>query len=271
MPELPEVETTRRGIAPAVTGQRVSRVIVRERRLRWPIPEALERELPDRVFDAVSRRAKYLLLSAGDHTVILHLGMSGRLRVVPDNLPPVRHDHLDIILENSSVLRLNDPRRFGFVLWWGGDPLQHPRLRELGPEPLSPQFTPRYLHTLSRGRRAPVKAFIMDSRVVVGAGNIYATEALFEAGIHPRRPAGRISLQRYTRLVEALRTVLRDAVERGGTTLRDYVGADGQAGYFQLDLKAYGRPGQPCQRCGTPLRAERIGQRTSSYCPRCQR
>lgn len=245
--------------------------MVRESRLRWPVPRELSAQLPGQRIDDISRRAKYLLLSAGEQCVILHLGMSGRLRVVPGDTPVLKHDHLDIVLDTGNRLRLNDPRRFGFVLWWAGDPLQHPRLAALGPEPLSPAFTPGHLYALSRGRRAPVKAFIMDSRVVVGAGNIYATEALFMAGIHPRRPAGRISLTRYTDLHRALQAVLQDAIERGGTTLRDYVNADGRPGFFQLDLRAYGRAGLPCPRCATPLRSENIGQRASCYCPRCQK
>lgn len=271
MPELPEVETTRRGIEPAVAGHRVERVIVREPRLRWPIPPELSRDLPGRVFDLVSRRGKYLLLGAGDRSLIVHLGMSGRLSVVTGDLPPTRHDHLDILLAGGNRLRFNDPRRFGSVFWWRGDPLGHPRLADLGPEPFSEHFTPQYLYTKARGRRAPVKSFVMDARVVVGAGNIYATEALYMAGIHPRRPAGRIALARYVKLHTALRAVLDDAITRGGTTLRDYVGADGRTGYFQLDLQAYGRAGQPCLRCGQILRTERIGQRASVFCPCCQR
>jgi|SRR5690625_1299025 len=271
MPELPEVETTRRGIEPAVAGRRVEKVIVREQRLRWPIPRELPHELPGRVFDQVGRRGKYLLLGTGDRSLIIHLGMSGRLSVVTEDLAPTRHDHLDILLAGGNRLRLNDPRRFGSVFWWAGDPLNHPRLAGLGPEPLSGHFTPQYLYTMARGRRAPVKAFLMDARVVVGAGNIYATEALFMAGIHPRRPAGRIALTRYAELHAALRAVLKDAITRGGTTLRDYVGADGRPGFFQLDLRAYGRTGEPCKRCGHTLRTERIGQRASVFCPRCQR
>lgn len=271
MPELPEVETTRRGIQPHVEGHRVAAVVTRNGRLRWPVPEALAHELPGRTIEAVGRRAKYLLLRAGDHHVILHLGMSGRLRVVDHTLPPLAHDHVDIVLDSGRALRLNDSRRFGAVLWWAGDPALHPLLGHLGPEPLSDDFTPDYLHRAARGRRAAVKAFIMDSRIVVGVGNIYATEALFLAGIHPHRPAGRISLHRFAALHGAIRDVLADAIARGGTTLRDYAGADGSPGFFQLDLRAYGRAGGACRRCGKTLRRAVIGQRASVYCPRCQR
>lgn len=271
MPELPEVETTRRGIQPHVEGRRVAAVVARETRLRWPVPERLLTELPGRRIETVRRRAKYLLFDADGHHLILHLGMSGRLRVVDRDQPPQPHDHVDIVLEDGHALRLNDTRRFGAVLWWAGDPGLHPLLRHLGPEPLSDAFAPAHLYAASRGRRAPVKAFIMDSRIVVGVGNIYATEALFRAGIHPHRPAGRIGLNRYVVLHNAIRDVLRDAIERGGTTLRDYLGADGSPGFFQLDLHAYGRAGAPCRRCTEPLRRAIIGQRATVYCPRCQR
>ncbi len=271
MPELPEVETTCRGIRPHLEGQRVAAVIVREPRLRWPVPEALARELPGRTILTVRRRAKYLLLNTGDHCLIMHLGMSGRLRVVDRALPPLTHDHVDIVLASGRTLRLNDTRRFGAVLWWAGEPDTHPLLRDLGPEPLSAAFTASGLYRAAHGRRAPVKAFIMDSRIVTGVGNIYAAEALFLAGIHPHRPAGRIGLRRYAALHDAIREVLTDAIERGGTTLRDYASPDGSPGYFQLDLRVYGRAGQACRRCGSILRRAVIGQRASVYCPRCQR
>jgi len=270
MPELPEVETTRRGIAPHLCGQRVRAVVVREPRLRWPVTPALARGLAGRRIDAVERRAKYLLLRAGDHSLILHLGMSGRLRLTPPSTALKPHDHLDVVLESDLCLRLNDPRRFGAALWWPGDPLTHPLLRALGPEPLSPAFTGDALYGRSRGRRAPVKAFVMDSRVVVGVGNIYANEALFLAGIHPRRAAGRISRARYGRLAGAIKTVLADAIGRGGTTLRDYVSADGSPGFFQLELCVYGRAGEPCRRCAMPVRRITASQRGTFYCPHCQ-
>ncbi len=271
MPELPEVETTRRGIAPHVSQRRVDAVVVRDARLRWPVPPELARELPGRRIDSVNRRGKYLLLGAGDHTLILHLGMSGRLRVTPGDTPVKAHDHLDVVMETGQCLRLNDPRRFGSALWWPGDPMDHPLLRHLGPEPLGTGFDGALLKALAAGRRAPVKSFIMDSRVVVGVGNIYANEALFMAGIHPLRPAGRVSLARYERLAEAIRAILRDAIARGGTTLRDYVSADGSPGFFQLDLQVYGRDGARCLRCGTTIRRVTAGQRGTFYCHRCQR
>lgn len=271
MPELPEVETTRRGVSPLVTGQRVSRVVVREARLRWPVPTALSRELPGQRVEAVERRAKYLLLSSGAGTVLIHLGMSGSLRVVAAATPPALHDHVDIVLDDGQALRLRDPRRFGAVLWVRGDPWLHPLLAGLGPEPLGEEFDGHHLHRLSRGRRAPVKAFVMDGRVVVGIGNIYAAEGLFRAGIHPRRAAGRVSASRYDALAAALRRVLSEAIDQGGTTLRDFVAEDGRPGYFQQRLHVYGRGGKPCITCGRTLSEFRIAQRSTVYCAACQR
>ena len=270
MPELPEVETTRRGIAPLVEGRRVSRVVVRQPRLRWPVPEELPARLARRTLQRVERRAKYLLLRFGHGTLILHLGMSGSLRVVPPRTPPEKHDHFDLVLGNRC-LRLRDPRRFGAVLWTGEDPARHPLLANLGPEPLETAFDGAHLHRHSRGRATAVKNFIMDGRIVVGVGNIYASEALFEAGIHPARPCGRISLERYQRLADTIRRTLADAIEQGGTTLRDFRQADGRPGYFVQELKVYGREGAPCPRCGAPVRQRVIGQRSSFYCGRCQR
>ena len=270
MPELPEVETTRRGIAPLVEGRRVSRVVVRQPRLRWPVPEELPELLARRTLQRVERRAKYLLLRFGHGTLILHLGMSGSLRVVPPRTPPEKHDHFDLVL-GGRCLRLRDPRRFGAVLWTGEDPARHPLLANLGPEPLEAAFDGAHLHRRSRGRATAVKNFIMDGRIVVGVGNIYASEALFEAGIHPARPCGRISLERYRRLADAIRRTLAHAIEQGGTTLRDFRQADGRPGYFVQALKVYGREGAPCPRCGAPVRQRVIGQRSSFYCGRCQR
>lgn len=271
MPELPEVETTRRGVAPHVIGRRVERVIVREPRLRWPVSPALAEVLPGRRIDDVSRRAKYLLFAAGDGHLMLHLGMSGRLRVVPAELAPENHDHLDIVLDSGQALRFHDPRRFGSAFWLTGEPGTYPLLAGLGPEPLSDGFDGDWLHARSRGRRAPVKAFLMDSRIVVGVGNIYACEALHMAGIHPSRPAGRISRARYAALAEAVRAVLADAIAAGGTTLRDYVGVDGGTGWFQLRLAVYGKAGEPCPRDCGPIRRRVIGQRSTFFCPVCQR
>lgn len=271
MPELPEVETTRRGVEPHVIGARVVEVLVHDKRLRWPIPSALKRKLTGQPITNVVRRAKYLLFHTPRGALLLHLGMSGRLRVVPTGTPRQAHDHLDIRLDNGQMLRLNDPRRFGCALWLTGDPDKHALLKNLGPEPLSEDFGGDYLLDRARGRSAPVKSFLMDQRIVVGVGNIYASEALFAAGIHPTRPAGRITLDRYRCLAESVRMVLGEAIRAGGTTLRDYVGVDGGSGYFQLQLKAYDRAGQPCVKCKTAIRQKVIGQRSSYYCPRCQR
>lgn len=270
MPELPEVETTRRGIAPHVEGRRVTRVIMRDRRLRWPIPEDLDIQIEGQTFTSVTRRAKYLLMDIGGGTLISHLGMSGNLRLVPAGTPVLKHEHVDIELDSGMTLRYTDPRRFGAMLW-STDPYRHPLLASLGPEPLSDDFDGERLFRLSRGRSMAVKPFIMDNAVVVGVGNIYATEALFAAGIDPRREAGRISRARYDRLAVEIRQVLAHAIERGGTTLRDFIGGDGQPGYFQQELFAYGRGGQLCKVCGTTLSEVRLGQRSSVFCRRCQR
>lgn len=271
MPELPEVETTRRGIAPLLEGRRVLAVDVREPRLRWPVSPMLARDLPGQPIEGVSRRAKFLLLATPVGHLIMHLGMSGSLRVVSNNVPPEKHDHLDLVMEDGRCLRLRDPRRFGAALWTTGDPLQHPLLESLGPEPLEHAFNAEWLHDHARRRRVAVKSFIMDSRIVAGVGNIYASEALFIAGIHPARAAGRISRNRYARLVDAVRRVLEDAITAGGTTLRDFVDTDGNPGYFARKLRVYGRNGGPCESCGTPVRSRVIGQRSTFYCPRCQR
>lgn len=272
MPELPEVETTRRGIAPHTVGDVLTRLVVREPRLRWPVLPQLPDLVAGRRVTALERRAKYLLFGLeGDHWLLLHLGMSGSLRVVPREKPAQRHDHLDLVLASGRAVRFTDPRRFGSLHHLVGDPEAHPLLRHLGPEPLGDVFGGEYLRRVGRGRRAPVKAFVMDSRVVVGVGNIYAAEALFRAGIHPARPAGRISLTRYRRLAEAIRGVLAEAIEAGGTTLRDFTGGDGNPGYFRQQLDVYGRAGEPCRRCATPLRTRRLAQRATVFCPRCQR
>ena len=271
MPELPEVETTRRGIAPHVEGRRVTKVVVRQRRLRWPVPRALQRELTGQTVKSVGRRAKYLLLGTDAGTAILHLGMSGSLRLVPADSPPGPHDHVDLVLDDGNCLRLTDPRRFGALLWTRADPARHPLLRDLGPEPFDAAFNGAYLYRRARGRRLAVKNFLMDSHIVAGVGNIYANEALFLAGIHPARPAGCISARRYERLAQSVRDILQQAIAQGGTTLRDFVGGDGRPGYFRQTLRVYGRAGQPCPVCNTRLRVTHIGQRSTFYCPRCQR
>lgn len=270
MPELPEVETTRRGIEAHLLGQRVSRVLVRERRLRWPIPEDLDARLSGQRILRVGRRAKYLLIEAEAGTLIVHLGMSGSLRLVEQGLPAGRHEHVDIELESGLALRYTDPRRFGALLW-SPEPLQHVLLQKLGPEPLTEAFDGARLFELSRGKTIAVKPFIMDNAVVVGVGNIYASEALFAAGIDPRKPAGTISRPRYERLAAEIKRILAIAIECGGTTLRDFVGGDGQPGYFQQELFVYGRAGEFCKVCGGTLREVRLGQRSSVYCGRCQR
>lgn len=271
MPELPEVETTRAGVEPHVRGARVRDVIVRQPQLRWPVSPELAHALPGQRIVAVRRRAKYLLFAAETGHICLHLGMSGRLRVVPADTPAASHDHVDIRLDNGQTLRFNDARRFGSIFWLTGDPEAFSLLAHLGPEPLSAAFNGAWLHARSRGRRAPVKAFVMDSATVVGVGNIYACEALHAARIHPRRPAGRIGRARYDDLAAAIKAVLADAIAVGGTTLRDYIGVNGDTGYFQLKLAAYGKAGQPCPRGCGPIRREIIGQRSTFFCPVCQR
>ena len=270
MPELPEVETTRRGIEPHILGQKVERVIVRQPRLRWPIPDDLHTNLIGQGFQSVQRRGKYILLGVGAGTVILHLGMSGSLRVLLADIIPEKHDHVDIVLGSGFALRYRDPRRFGAILWTVDDPEQHHLLASLGPEPLSEQFDGDGLFQRSRNRRQAIKSFIMDSHVVVGVGNIYASEALFRAGIHPERAAGRISKQRYQLLVKQVRAVLTEAIQQGGTTLRDFANEAGKPGYFQQTLQVYGRAGESCVRCEGMIRSIKIAQRSSFYCPDCQ-
>lgn len=271
MPELPEVETTRAGIAPHLCGRRVMDVVVRQPLLRWPVPADLEHKLAGQTIVSVGRRAKYLLLNTRGGTVLMHLGMSGSLRVIEDTAPVQPHDHIDIVLDSRKVLRLRDPRRFGALLWIDGDPLMHRLMKDLGPEPLNADFDGDYLHRLARGRKLAVKDFIMNSRVVAGIGNIYANEALFVAGIHPARAAGRIGPARYRLLALAIKQVLQRAIEHGGTTLRDFVREDGRPGYFRYELCVYGKAGEHCVECGRIIRLRVIGQRASYYCQRCQR
>ena len=270
MPELPEVETARRGIAPHLIGQRIQDVIVRQRQLRWPVPAALVKALPGQIIRAVERRAKYILIRTDAGTALLHLGMSGSLRVVPCRTPPSKFDHVDIALASGQCLRLRDPRRFGSLLWTTADPGRHKLLKDLGPEPLGPGFDGDYLYEAARGRKLAARDFLMNARVLAGIGNIYANECLFLAGIRPQRAAGRIPRARYARLATAIRATLEKAIRAGGTTLRDFQNADGLPGYFQQTLNVYGRKGAPCPVCGTPIRALRIGQRSAFYCPQCQ-
>jgi formamidopyrimidine-DNA glycosylase len=271
VPELPEVETTRRGLAPLVTGQRVRGVVVRNRALRQPVPRELPRWIAGATIRGLARRAKYLLFDCGTGTLIVHLGMSGRLWVVKGGEPPTRHDHFDLTLENGTVVRLRDPRRFGLVLWQRGDPLSHRLLKDIGPEPFAADFDGPALHRAIHNRNTAIKHVLMDSHVVAGVGNIYANEALFRAGIHPRTPARRLSRKRCAVLAEKIRETLEHAIGAGGSTLRDYVAADGRAGYFQNQFMVYDRAGEPCPRCGASIREIRQGQRSTFYCPGCQR
>ncbi len=270
MPELPEVETTCRGIAPHISGQQIVQVIVREKRLRYPVASRLTGHLAGQTVHAVTRRGKYLLLACDTGTIIIHLGMSGSLFVGSATDRPQKHDHLDILFGSGRCLRLRDPRRFGAVLWTTRDPERHKLLQHLGVEPLSSSLDGDYFFQRSRDRRVAIKQFIMDSRIVVGVGNIYASEALFIAGIHPSRAAGRIALARYLQLAAAIKQVLGDAIDAGGTTLRDFLNAEGRPGYFQQRLRVYQRAGMPCDRCGSVLRQVRMGQRSTYYCCQCQ-
>ena len=270
MPELPEVETIRKGIAAHVLGETVNDIIVRDRRLRWPVPVQLRNKLTGKSINKISRRAKYIIFHTGQGCMLIHLGMSGSLRIITDNRPAEKHDHVDIVFASGTRLRFRDPRRFGSILWTNGDPLQHKLLEHLGPEPLDAELNGDYLFKKSRRRKQSVKTFIMDSRMVAGVGNIYANEALFAAGIHPKRNAGKISKPRYEKLAAAIKQVLRQALAKGGTTLRDFVNGDGVPGYFRTELKVYGRAGIPCLTCKTPIKAHRLGQRSAFYCPVCQ-
>ena len=270
MPELPEVETTRRGVAPHVERQKVTAVRIYDRRLRWPVPRDLPRRLVGRVIDRVDRRSKYLLFRLGLDTLIVHLGMTGSLRVYRDPPPKRVHDHVDLEFANGVILRYHDPRRFGAMLWSPRSAHAHPLLAALGPEPFAPQFDADYLYGATRKRRAAIKLVLMDSHVVVGVGNIYANESLFRAGIHPARAANRISRERFGRLVDAVRETLTNAIAKGGSTLRDYVDSSGEPGTFQLDYYAYGRAGEPCRVCRSTLHSARLGGRATAYCPACQ-
>ncbi|MCE3284192.1 MAG: formamidopyrimidine-DNA glycosylase, partial [Steroidobacteraceae bacterium] len=254
----------------AVVGRTIRAFEVREPRLRWPVEPHLARELAgQRVLD-VRRRAKYLLIELERGTLIAHLGMSGSLRIMPAAAARLLHDHYDLVLDSGQCLRFNDPRRFGSLHWCTGDPQAHSLLADLGPEPLEPAFDAGHLARLARGRKAAVKLFLMDQRVVVGVGNIYASEALFRAGVRPRRAAGRLRRAEWERVAAAIREVLSDAIRQGGTTLRDYVNADGTPGYFRQDLYVYERTGEPCRRCSTPIRHVVQGQRSTYFCPACQ-
>lgn len=270
MPELPEVETTLRGIAPHMHQQTVAEVVVRDSRLRWPIPAQVQLAEGQRI-TGLRRRGKYVLIDLQQGGLIIHLGMSGSMRVLLEPREADKHDHFDIVMNNGVCVRFNDPRRFGAFLWSADSVDKHELLAKLGPEPLSDAFNADYLYQRSRGRKVAVKNFIMNGHVVVGVGNIYASEALFMAGIHPQRAAGRVSKARYRGLVEAIRDVLARAIERGGTTLRDFVDSDGSPGYFAQELLVYDRAGRDCFQCSSPIAQKVIGQRSSYFCPACQR
>lgn len=271
MPELPEVETTRRGIAEYVQGYRVDAMHVRQRRFRIPVPDGLEQRVAGETFGKLKRRAKYLLLPIAGGHLLWHLGMSGSLRLTRADDPLRKHDHIDLDMSSGWQLRYHDPRRFGFVDFIEGDPFTDARLASLGPEPLSEAFTAELLANKARGKRVAIKSFIMDNAVVVGVGNIYANEALFMAGIDPRKPAGQVSAAALTLLVMAIKEVLAAAIKQGGTTLRDFVSGQNTPGYFAQQLRVYGRGGEPCVRCGHLLEQVVIGQRASVFCPQCQR
>ncbi len=271
MPELPEVETVRRGLSLHLIDRCIRKVVVRQRRLRCPVPKGLEQRINGLCIKAIERRAKYLLIRFEFGCLIYHLGMSGSLRILDKTCTAGPHDHVDIGMDDSRILRFCDPRKFGLILWTSKNPMQHKLLRDLGPEPLSADFNGEYLYRMSQGRKLAIKSFLMDSRIVVGIGNIYANEALYKACVHPVRAAGRISRTRYGSIVEAVRVTLKNAIREGGTTLRNFVAEDGRPGYFKQALNVYQRADEPCLSCGTPIRLIRIAQRSTFYCPRCQR
>ncbi|MCG8708359.1 bifunctional DNA-formamidopyrimidine glycosylase/DNA-(apurinic or apyrimidinic site) lyase [Brenneria sp. 4F2] len=269
MPELPEVETSRRGISPYLVGHTILYAEVRNSRLRWPVSSEIL-SLSDQAVLGVHRRAKYLLIELSAGWIIVHLGMSGSLRILPEYTAPGKHDHVDLVMDNGRVLRYTDPRRFGAWLW-SDNPEQSSVLAHLGPEPLSDDFSGAYLHQRSRGKKTLIKPWIMDNKVVVGVGNIYASESLFAAGIRPDRAAGSLTEVEATRLVETIKQVLLRSIEQGGTTLRDFLQSDGKPGYFAQALQVYGRAGELCRICGTSIEVAKHGQRSTFFCRRCQR
>jgi len=271
VPELPEVETSRRGIEPYLLNKKIIKVTIRQHKLRWPIPKNLAELATGKIIRKVSRRAKYIYLVLDNGTIIIHLGMSGSLRICTDKITVEKHDHIDIQVSSNKILRLRDPRKFGCVLWAQGAVEQHKLIKLLGPEPLSATFTAEYLHGKARKRQCSIKSFIMNSHIVVGVGNIYASEALFRAGINPKRKAGNISLKRLQKLVEAIKITLESAIEEGGTTLRDFIGSDGQPGYFAQKLLIYGKTGEACSICGETIKCITQQARSTFYCTQCQK
>lgn len=270
MPELPEVETTKRGITPHIINQTISDVVVRESRFRWPVPNDITAQLKGQAIRDIQRRAKYLLFKLDNGYFMLHLGMSGSLRICINNQPLRKHDHV-IFHFPKLTLRFNDPRRFGSLLWLGNNPYQHELLKSLGPEPFDPEFNADYLFSRSRKRKVAIKNFIMDNSIVVGVGNIYANEALFLTGIRPRTAARRITRKQFEQLIINIKQILSASIEMGGSTLRDFVGGDGKPGYFQQTLRVYNKTGQACLQCKTPIKHIVVGQRGTFYCPQCQR
>ena len=270
MPELPEVETTRRGIKPYIDQQTVNEVIVRQPKLRWPIPPEIH-QMEGQLVESVTRRGKYILLETKTGTALIHLGMSGSLRIVEAGAEVEKHDHVDIVLATNKAVRLRDPRRFGAFLWTIQNPLKHKLIRSLGPEPLTDEFNVDYLYQASRGRSMSIKQFVMNGHVVVGVGNIYACESLFMSGISPKWAAGKVSKMRYAKLVAEIKTVLANAIERGGTTLKDFIQVEGSPGYFAQELNVYARAGEPCFTCKAPIKKITQGQRSTFYCGKCQR
>lgn len=270
MPELPEVETTLRGIQHHVLHKEIKVVEVRQPHLRWPVPtEQITKALKGNSFSEIRRRAKYLILKSQQGSLLIHLGMSGCLRIFPTFIEPKKHDHVDIIFNDDKLLRFTDPRKFGSFLW-SEEPDQHPLLKNLGPEPLGNSFSGQHLFELSRGRKLPIKNFIMNSKIVVGVGNIYANEALFKAGLRPQRRSGKVTLAQFGLLASSIKTILQSSIDEGGTTLRDFVGSNNKPGYFKQQLMVYGRKNKKCKSCSVFLKELRIGQRSSIYCPKCQ-
>lgn len=271
MPELPEVETTMRGIEPHILGQIVAKLIVRNGNLRWPVPKHLPATLAGQTVTHLARRGKYIIIQCDTGSILLHLGMSGRVRILDNAKPAAKHDHVDFQFSNGKTLRFTDPRRFGALLWTDQNPAEHTLLRHLGPEPLTSAFNSEYLAARAKSRKLAVKSFIMDSKIVVGVGNIYAAEALFMAGIHPEYPAGKITRAKYDDLISAIKSILQSAIKKGGTTLKDFSQSDGKPGYFSIELQVYGKQNQPCPRCATKLELLKIGQRSTVFCPTCQK
>jgi formamidopyrimidine-DNA glycosylase len=269
MPELPEVEITKQGLLPLIN-QIVHSVAIRNASMRWPIPMHLLNTLAEKKLLSLSRRAKYIQLGFENGTLLVHLGMSGSISLLDRNYPPEKHDHFDIVFQNQQVMRLNDPRRFGAVLWAGENPALHPLLCNLGPEPLEEAFDGQYLYLQMQSRKAAIKTTIMDAHLVVGVGNIYANEALFRAGIHPLWPANELSLAKCKKLVNEIKATLIDALEAGGSSLRDFAAVNGNSGYFQQSYYVYGRTDKPCRKCKTLIKCIRLGQRSTFYCEKCQ-